>query len=194
MVCIDEHPYACTAPARAPLPSAPGQVAKDDYEYERCGGGTLFLAFQPLASWRTLVVQPQRSRTEFAAFLKTLVDDHFPDATTIRLVCDNLNTHSEAALYWTYPPEEARRIAAKLEWHFTPNHGSWLNMAEIELSALARQCLRRRLQDLATVQTQVNAWAARRNAAGITVQWHFTVEQARITLRKLYPVPSIYLT
>jgi hypothetical protein len=190
VVCVDEHPYAFTAPTRDGLPPAPGQVAKEDYEYQRCGSGTVFIAFQPLAGWRTLAVEEQRTRREFAAFLKALVDEHFPQATTIQLVCDNLNTHTEAALYWTYPPEEARRIARKLRWQYTPTHGSWLNMAEIELSILARQCLRRRLPDRQTVAEQVATWATERNDTGATVRWHFTVEAARTKLRKLYPVPS----
>jgi hypothetical protein len=189
VVTMDEHPYAFLDHARAPLPPAPGHVAKEDYEYIRCGSGTVFVAFQPLGCWRTCQVQPQRTRIEFAAFLKDLVDVHFPQATVIRLVCDNLNTHTPAALYAAYQPDEARRIAARLEWHYTPTHGSWLNMAEIELSVLARQCLHQRLRDRDTTQQAVDAWAERRNRLGRTVQWHFTVEAARTKLRRLYPVP-----
>jgi hypothetical protein len=190
VVCVDEHPYAFTAPARDPIPAVPGRVAKDDYEDERCGSGTVFVALQPLAGWRTLQVEERRTRSEFASFLKALVDEHFPTATTIRLVCDNLNTHAAAALYAAYPATEARRIARKLEWHFTPTHGSWLNMAEIELSILSRQCLKRRLQDRETVQQQVDAWVAQHNAAGSTVHWHFTVADALDRFRKRYPTPT----
>jgi len=190
VILLDELPVACTAHTRDPLPPAPGQVAREDYEYERRGSGTVFIAFQPLAGWRALWVQPQRTRLELADVLRDLVDVHFPEATRIRLVCDNLNTHTNGALYLAFPGDEAGRIMAKLDWHFTPKHASWLNMAESELSVLVRQCLKRRLPDQATMQTEADAWAARRNRDRVTVRWTFTVEQARVKLRKLYPVPA----
>ncbi len=187
VLCIDEYPLALTAPTRAPLPARPGQIARHDYEYTRQGSCTLFGAFQPQTGWRTIHVQDRRTAQDFATFLTTVVDEHFPDAVCIRLVADNVNTHHPGVLYDTFSPAEARRIARKLEWHYTPTHGSWLNMIEIEWSVLARQCLGRHLEDLATTQGEVDAWAARRNADHATVQWRFTTTDARQTMTTLYP-------
>ena len=187
VVCVDELPVALTAPTREPIPMEPGRIRREDYEYERCGSCSLFAAFQPLASWRWVQARDRRTAQDFATFLKTLVDDHFPDATTIRLVLDNLNTHSPASLYATFPPAEARRIAARLEWHFTPAHGSWLNMIEIEWSVLAHGCLGRHIPDSTMLQTEVDAWAARRNAEQATVHWRFTTTDARRAMHALYP-------
>jgi hypothetical protein len=191
VVCLDEYPLALRLPTRADLPLAPHRAQRHDYEYVRCGSCSLFAAFQPLAGWRTVQVRARRTAADFAWFLKELVDVHFPAATVIRLVLDNLNTHTPAALYATFPAAEARRIAARLEWHFTPVHGSWLNMIEIEWSVLAQQCLgQRRLGDIATVQHEVDAWADTRNAQQATVRWHFTTRDARRALESCYPVPA----
>lgn len=191
VVCVDECPLALTAPPRPALPVRPGRVRREDYEYVRCGSCALIAAFQPLAAWRTIAAHDRRTAQDFAHFLRDLVAVHFPHAETIRLVLDNLNTHTPAALHSTFPPAEARRIAAKLEWHYTPVHGSWLNMLELEWSVLARQCLHgQRLADLASVQQQVDAWAHARNAAGATVEWRFTSHEARSRLAHVYPVPT----
>jgi hypothetical protein len=188
VVGVDEYPLALTAPTRAPIPAAPGRVRKEDYEYHRRGSCSLFAAFQPLAGWRTVAVYARRTAQDFAHFLQTLVDVHFPDAAVIRVVLDNLNTHTLAALYETFPPAEARRIARKLEFHYTPAHGSWLNMIEIEWSVLAQQCLTgRRLGDMDTVQHEVDAWVAARNQQRATVAWRFTTTAARDVLEHLYP-------
>lgn len=188
VVCVDEYPLALSAPSRPELPMHPGQPARQDYEYQRRGSCSLFGAFQPRAGWRTVQVHERRTAQDFAHFLQTLVDEHFPDAQVIRLVLDNLNTHTLAALYATFPPAEARRIARKLAFHYTPPHGSWLNMIEIEWSVLAHQCFKhRRLPDSPTVQREVDAWAARRNAAHATVHWCFTTPDARRAVR--YPLP-----
>lgn len=190
VVCVDESPFALTQPRRTGHPSAPGQVAKVDYEYERCGSCSLFAAFQPLTGWRTVQARERRTAEDFAVFLQELVDVHFPDAAVIHVVLDNLNTHHPHTLYQTYPAAEARRIARKLVFHKTPVHGSWLNMIEIEWSVLMRQCLRRkRLGDIAAVQTELDAWVAERNAAHATVDWRFTTSDARIVLDYLYPLP-----
>jgi hypothetical protein len=191
VVDVDEYPLALTAPTRPAVPAAPGRVRKEDYEYQRLGSCALFGAFQPAAGWRTVTVAPRRTAQDFAHFLQEVVDLHFPDAEVIRLVIDNLNTHTPAALYTTFPPQEARRIARKLEWHYTPVHGSWLNMIEIEWSVLAQQCLRgRHLETIEVVQREVDAWAARRNRDGATVDWRFTTTQARAVLNHLYPSPD----
>ena len=189
VVCVDESPLALTAPTRDPIPAAPSQVRKADYEYERRGSCSLFAAFQPLAGWRTVQVRDRRTAQDFATFLQALVDDvHFAEAEVIRLVLDNLNTHTPAALYETFPPAEARRIARKLEWHYTPAHGSWLNMVEIEWSVLAQQCLRgQRLPDLDAVAEEVTAWVTTRNQQRATVHWRFTTTDARVVLDHLSP-------
>lgn len=192
VVCVDEYPLALSRPSRPDLPAAPWQPRRVDYEYERAGSAALFAAFQPLAGWRTVTVTDRRTAVDFALFVRTLVDEHFPEATTVHLVLDNLNTHTKAAFYTAFEPAEARRILSRLAWHFTPAHGSWLNMQEIEWSVLAHQCLgQRRLGDLDTVQRAVDAWAAARNAAAATVRWRFTTPDARRALRKLYPIPAV---
>ena len=191
VVCLDEYPLALTRPTRPDLPPAPGRIHRVDYEYARAGSCSLFAAFQPLVGWRTVAVHDRRTAEDFALFVRALVDEHFPDAEVIRLVLDNLNTHTPASLYTAFGPEEANRLVKRLEWHYTPVHGSWLNMIEIEWSVLAQQCLRgRRLGDMATVQREVDAWADRRNADHATVRWHFTTRDARRALAKCYPVPS----
>lgn len=186
-VCLDECPYQLLSDVQPPLPVAPGQPVRVDYEYEREGTCNLFMFFEPHRGWRHVKVTDRRTAQDFAACLRDLVDTHYPDAALIRLVTDNLNTHSPAALYATFPAEEARRIARKLEWHYTPKHGSWLDMAEVELAILARQCLDRRIPDRETLEREVAAWEARRNVCQATVDWQFTTDTARDKLKRLYP-------
>ena len=187
LVCLDEGSKQLTKETRLPLPPRPGSVAKYDYEYECNGTSNLFLLFAPLQGWRHVKVTARRTMVDFAHCLRDLVDIHFPQADTIVLVMDNLNTHKLASLYEAFPPAEAHRIAAKLEIHHTPKHGSWLNMAEIELSVLHRQCLNARIPDQQTLTHKVAAWQYRRNASASTVNWRFTTADARIRLERLYP-------
>ena len=187
VVCFDELSKQLVAETRAPLPAEPGRPERFDYEYERRGTANLFLACQTLAGWRHVAVTDRRTKHDFAEQMRELVDVHFPDADKIRVVLDNLNTHTPAALYEAFPAAEARRIARKLDFRHTPVHGSWLNMAELEFSMLARQCLGRRIPDRATLATEVAAWAAARNERRATIRWQFTVEDARSKLHRLYP-------
>lgn len=187
MVCFDERPTQLISEKRQPLPAEPGQRQRYDYEYHREGTANVFAFFQPLVGWRHLKVTAQRTKADFATCMKELVDVHFPHAEVIRLVMDNLNTHDLASLYETFEPAEARRIARKLEIHYTPKHGSWLNMVEIELSVLARQCLDRRISDPMTLEREVTAWEQERNQQQVTVQWQFTSDIARVNLKSLYP-------
>jgi hypothetical protein len=188
LVCFDECPYQLVSEVRQLLPTQPGQPQRYDYEYKREGTCNLFMFFAPYEGWRHVEVTDQRRKVDFAHCMQALVDGYFPEAEVIQVVFDNLNTHTPAALYETFPPAEARRILQRLDFHYTPKHGSWLNMAEIELSVLARQCLRRRLPDKATVRQEIGAWEAQRNAARATVQWRFTTQDARVKLSRLYPV------
>ncbi len=190
VVCFDELPYQLVGDVVAPQPVKPGQVARQDYEYDRQGTCNLFISFQPAQGWRHVDVTLRRTAQDFAQQMRALVDEQFRDARIIRVVLDNLNTHTPAALYQTFPPAEARRLTEKLEFHYTPKHGSWLNMVEIELSVLARQCLDQRLADRAAVERVVHPWEARRNAARTTVDWRFTVKDARTKLKDLYPLLS----
>ena len=187
-VCLDETSRQLLGEVRPPLPVAPGHPAREDYEYTRGGVCSLFLVCEPLRGWRHVTVSDRRTRVDFAHCIKELVDVHYPDAEQIVLVMDNLNTHTPASLYEAFPPAEAKRLTDKLEIHYTPKHGSWLNMAEIELHVLAGQCLDRRLPAQATLTTEVAAWAADRNAAAHAIDWRFTTADARITLKHLYPV------
>jgi hypothetical protein len=186
VVCLDETSKQLIGEVHPPLPSAPGQVARYDGEYVRNGVANLFMAFEPLAGWRQVEVTDQRCRTDWATFVKGLADGRYKDAAKIVLVMDQLNTHTPTSLYETFPPEEARRLAERLEIHHTPKHGSWLNMAEIELSALARD-LPERVGNKPALERQVAAWEQRRNGATIRAEWQFTTADARIKLRKLYP-------
>ena len=186
-VCLDEASKQLLAAARDPLPLQPGQGARVDYEYVRQGTANLFMTTEPLRGWRHVWVTDQRRRVDFAHIIKELVDVHFPEAEIIVLALDNLNTHSPASLYEAFEPAEAKRLADKLEIHYTPKHGSWLNMAEIELSVLARQCLAGRIPDKATLQEQVMAWEQERNQHTVRVDWRFTTADARIKLKRLYP-------
>jgi hypothetical protein len=186
VVCLDETSKQLIGEVREPLPPRPGEVERYDGEYVRNGTANLFLAFEPLAGWRQARVTDHRRRRDWATFVKGLVDERYKDAATIVLVMDQLNTHTPASLYEAFPPEEARRLAARLEIHHTPKHGSWLNMAEIELSVLARN-LPQRVADRAELERQVAAWERRRDEAGVKADWRFTTADARIKLRRLYP-------
>ena len=186
-VCMDEASKQLLRDGRAPLLVRPGQPARLDYEYEREGVANLFLFCEPLRGWRWVTVTEHRTKRDWAHQIRELVDVWYPAAERIVLVMDNLNTHTPAALYEAFPPAEAKRLADKLEIHHTPKHGSWLNIAEIELSVLSRQCLDRRVPDFATLAAEVAAWQDRRNAAGGTVDWRFTTADARIKLKRLYP-------
>jgi hypothetical protein len=190
LVCFDEAGKDLKAHTRSPQPAAPGRAAREDSEYARHGSRNLFLACAPHLGWRQIAVTEHRTAVDFAHALRELVDGQFPQAERIVLVLDNLNTHTPAALYQAFAPAEAWRILERLEWHYTPKHGSWLNMAELELSVLARQCLARRIPDAATLQTEVTSWVAARNAEGLTISWHFTQEDARQRLHWLYPHPT----
>jgi hypothetical protein len=190
VVCYDEKPVQFLADAAPSLPVEPGQAARIDYEYARQGTGNLLACFQPLGGWRTVEVSPRRTRQDFARVMRRLVVEDFPDATRIRVVLDNLSTHTLGALYETFPADEARRIASKLEFHYTPKHASWLNMVEIEFAVLERQCLGRRIPDQATMQHEIDAWQARRNARHATVEWRFTTPDARMKFQRRYPTPS----
>jgi hypothetical protein len=188
VVCLDETSRQVLADVRSSLPPAPGRLARHDPEYARDGVVNCFLVTEPLRGWRQVRLSAQRTRLDFAQCVKELVDVHYPDAQRLVLVMDHLNTHSPASLYDAFPPPEAKRLADKLEIHYTPKHGSWLNMAEIELSALQRQCLDRRLGDRATMQREVIAWVEARNGAASAIDWRFTTSDARIKLKRLYPV------
>jgi hypothetical protein len=190
VVGFDERPLQLVAETRTPLPPAPGRPARYDYEYERRGVGNLFTTVEPRAGWRHVAVTERRTAADFAEQMRWLVDEAYPEAAVIRVVLDNLNIHRPASLYAAFPAPEARRIAKKLEYHHTPVHGSWLNIAECELAVLVSQCLDRRLPDLATVRREVAAWETRRNAERPTVKWHFTTAQARRKLKHLYPHPA----
>ncbi len=187
-VCLDETSRQLLGDVTPPLPMAPGHPAREDYEYVRGGVSNLFLACEPLRGWRHVTVSDRRTRRDFAHVIKDLVDVQYPDAAQIVLVMDNLNTHSPASLYEAFAPAEARRLTDRLEIHYTPKHGSWLNMAEIELHVLAGQCLDRRLPDQATLTAEVAAWEAARNGADSRIDWRFTTADARIKLKHLYPV------
>jgi len=187
LVCFDECPYQLISETRQVVPAKPGQRERHDYEYKREGTCNLFMFFAPGLKWRHVKVTDRRTTQDFAQCLKDLVDTHFPDAEIIRVVLDNLNTHTPAALYEAFEPAEARRIARKLEFHHTPKHGSWLNMAEIELAVLSRQCLDRRIPSDNTLKHEIAAWETQRNEQQATVNWRFTMPDARVKLEHLYP-------
>jgi len=191
LICMDESSKQQVKEVRMPIPMKPGQPEKFDSEYERNGVSALFMFFAPLEGWRHVEVTDTRTAFDWAHQIKQLVDVHYPEAEVIQLVMDNLNTHTPASLYKAFPPEEARRIANKLEIHYTPKHGSWLNMAEIELSVLSRQCLERRIEDQESLRSEVLAWASRRNSAKSKMEWRFTTKDARIKLAKLYPTINL---
>lgn len=186
-ICMDEVSKQLVGEIRTPITAAPGQPERYDYEYVRNGVANMFMFFEPLAGWRAVKVTERRTMIDWAEAVRDLVDMHYPAAEQIVLVMDNLNTHGIGSLYEAFPPEEAFRIAQKLEIHYTPKHGSWLNMAESELSILSRQCLHRRIPDEEQLRREVDAWQDERNQAGARMIWRFTTEDARIRLRRLYP-------
>ncbi len=187
VVCFDEMPYQMVAEKRTPLPQKPGRAQRYDYEYERKGMVNIFAFFEPKHGWRHLDVTDRRTAVDFALAMGRLVDEHYPEAEKVRVVLDNLNTHTGAALYQAFAPEEARRILRRLEFHYTPKHASWLNMVEIELSVLSRQCLERRIPDAERLGREIGAWEQQRNEGGLTVDWAFTASDAREKLARLYP-------
>ena len=187
LVCVDETSKQHIKEVRPPLGVVKGLPSRYDAEYERNGVSNLFMIFAPLLGFRHVEVTDQRTSIDFAHICRDLVELHFPNATKILLVCDDLNTHKPASLYKAFPPDEARQIAEKLEFHYTPKPGSWLNMAEIELSVLSRECLCRRIADQTTLKQEIQTWQSRRNKQGATVKWQFTTDDARIKLKKLYP-------
>lgn len=186
-VCLDERPVQLLGDTYGPIPMQKGQVRRYDYHYERAGTANLFVMVEPLGGWRMVKATERRTKLDFAACLKDLVDVHFPQAEVIRVVLDNLNTHTCAALYEAFEPAEARRIARKLELHYTPKHGSWLNMAEIEISVLSRQCLQQRLPSIADLAHNVAAWTQQRNLQAVQIKWCFNLDNARTKLARLYP-------
>lgn len=187
VVCMDETNKQLLAETRDPLPMTHGQPPRVDHEYERQGVANLFMFFEPLPGRRYVQVTDRRTRLDWASAMQELADVHYPDAATIVIVLDNLNTHSAASFYEAFPPAEAHRLAKRFEFHYTPKHGSWLNMAEIELSVLGRQCLNRRIPDPQLLATEVAAWATHRNQRCVNVDWQFTTPDARIKLKHLYP-------
>jgi transposase len=187
VICLDESSKQLVDEVRQPIPVEPGQPERFDTEYKRNGVANLFIAFEPLAGQRLVEVTEQRKKVDFAHFVKQLVDEHYPTAKTLVLVMDNLNTHNKSSLYEAFEPEEAKRLADKLDIHYTPKHGSWLNMAEIEFSHLSRQCLDRRIKSKEILKQEVNAWTVERNQKKASMQWRFTVDDARIKLKRLYP-------
>jgi len=188
VVCMDETNKQLVGETRVPLPAAPGQARREDYEYERHGVANLFWFCEPLTGWREVKVTARRTRTDWAEAMRELSDVYYATAQRIRVVLDNLNTHSAASFYEAFAPEEARRLVERFEFHHTPKHGSWLNMAEIELSVLSRQCLERRIGDSDTLRRETQAWYQQRNTTSKGIDWQFTTAQARIKLKRLYPV------
>ena len=187
LICMDEMPKQLLADKREPIASQAGTPARQDYEYQRNGVADLFMLFEPLQGKRFVEVTEKRRKVEWATVMKQLSDVQYPQAEKIIVVLDNLNTHSPSAFYETFEPEEARRLVERFEFHFTPKHGSWLNMAEIEFSALVRQCLDRRLPDIETLTDEVQAWQQQRNDEVVKVLWQFTTTDARTKLKHLYP-------
>lgn len=187
LVCLDETSKQLVAETRAGEPMRPRQPARCDYEYKRNGTANLFMLFAPLEGWRHVEVTERRTAIDFANILRDLADIHFPKAEKIVLVQDNLNTHTPASLYGAFEPAEARRIVERFEWHYTPKHGSWLNLAESELAVLASQCLARRIPDAAALTAEADAWRTRRNIHNAKANWRFTTADARVKLKRLYP-------
>jgi hypothetical protein len=187
MVCMDEQPVQLIKEVRPPLPAAEGKPARYDYEYERNGTANIFMFTEPLRGFRTVSVREHKTAIDWATEVQQLLDTQYPETERIRLVCDNLNTHGIGSLYEAFPPEQARRLASRLEIHHTPKHGSWLNIAEIELSALTIQCLDRRLPDLEALINETTQWEKRRNASPKGVDWQFSTHDARVKLKRLYP-------
>lgn len=187
LICVDEMPKQLLMDTREPIPTRPGEPERFDYEYQRGGVADLFMLFEPLAGKRHIQITDQRRRVEWAEVMRIVSDELYPEAEKIVVVLDNLNTHVGAAFYLAFEPQEARRLVERFELHYTPKHGSWLNMAEIELSALTRQCLDRRIPDKEILIREVNAWQDQRNSEVIKVHWQFTTADARTKLKSLYP-------
>jgi DDE superfamily endonuclease len=187
VVCLDETSKQMIRETRVPITVKPGHPARHDYEYERNGVANLFMMFAPLEGWRHVKVTDRHTALDYAHALKDLSDEHFPDARIIVLVQDNLNTHTRASLYIAFPPDEARRLVERFEWHFTPKHGSWLDMAESELGVLSTQCLNRRIPDKPTLTSQIAAWEINRNKHHAKADWQFSNADARVKLKRLYP-------
>jgi transposase len=191
LVCADEASKTLHDTPHGTLPMEPGQAQRQDYEYERNGTANLFMAVEPLLGKRRVSVTDRRTSQDFAEFLRQLSDEDYPEAEVIVLVTDNLNTHSPACLYERFEPAEARRLVERFEWHYTPEHGSWLNMAEIELSVLSRQCLSKRIPYKQALIAEVAAWENDRNHVKVQIDWQFTTDDARIKLKRLYPVAVV---
>jgi hypothetical protein len=187
VVCVDEQPVQLIGETRTPLPAKPGRPVRYDYEYVRNGTANLFLAFAPLVGWRHVEVTDRRTAKDFGAFLRWVVDEVYAEAEKVVLVTDNLNTHGTGSLYEAFDPATARRIAERVEWHYTPRHGSWLNVAECEFAVLTRQCLRRRIGAMAELRRRVGAWESARNDRLVEAKWRFTTADARVKLSRLYP-------
>ena len=192
VVCFDEKPYQMLGDIREPVPVGPGRARRTDYEYERCGTANLFVFYEPLRAFRHVEVRERRRAVEFAEMMRLLVDDLYPEVPVIDVVLDNLSTHTtaslyKASLYKRFAPAEARRIARRLSFTYTPKHGSWLNMVEIENAAVGRQCLDRRIESIEALAAETGAWAVERNAAGVGTDWQFTTADARTKLKRLYP-------
>ena len=191
VVCVDEGGKQLVGDTRPPLPVRPGTPRRVDYEYTRNGTANVFMAFEPLAGVRHAEVTGRKTSRDFAHFARRVLDEWYPAAERVVLVLDNLSTHAPAAFYEAFAPAEARRLCDRVEWHYTPKHGSWLNVAELELSVLARQCLDRRIPDLDTLRGEVGAWEAERNNAAVRVDWQFTTAGARVKLKRLYPTIEV---
>lgn len=187
LVCLDETSKQLIAETRVPIPAKPGRPARRDYEYERNGTANLFMMFAPLEGWRRVKITDRHAAVDYAQVLKELSDTHFPEADKIVLVQDNLSTHKPASLYEAFPAPEARRLVERFEWHYTPKHGSWLDMAESELGVLSSQCLDRRIPDKQTLIDEVAAWQDARNKNHTKAEWQFTTADARVKLKRLYP-------
>ena len=187
LVCVDETSKQLLAETRVPIAAKPGHPARHDYEYRRNGTANLFMMFAPLEGWRHVKVTDRHTALDYAQVLKELSDTHFPGSAKIVLVQDNLNTHKPASLYQAFPPAEARRLVGRFEWHYTPKHGSWLDMAESELGVLSSQCLDRRIPDQQVLKEEVEAWEADRNRKQAKADWQFTTADARVKLKRLYP-------
>lgn len=186
LVCMDESPRQLVRATRLPLAAAPGSIEREDYEYERCGVCNIFLAVEPLAGKRLVRVTERKTRTDWAMFLEEITA-RYEHAERITLVMDNLNTHTPGSLYETFPPSKAKSLWERFEFIYTPKHGSWLNMAEIELNVLVKQCLSRRMESIGLMSSEVNSWQAHRNTMGAKIDWQFTTTNARIKLKRLYP-------
>ena len=186
-ICMDEQPVQLIKEKRTPIPASEGEPIRYDNEYERNGTAVNFMFTEPLSGWRKVEVMEHRTAVDWAQEIKKLLDVDYPDAEKVILICDNLNTHKPASFYEAFPPQEARRLVNRLEIHYTPKHGSWLNVAEIELSVLTTQCLDRRIPDLQTLCQEIKAWEQKRNAGQKSVDWRFTTDDARIKLKRFYP-------